>query len=57
VAYALSRLDINELRIQKEEALTLLSGSEHSNIKFLVITALIFSGQFKVLGLRDKGSS
>jgi hypothetical protein len=53
VAHALSRLDIDSLKIQKEEVLTLLSGSENisnSNIKFIIPmhTALIFKGQAKV---------
>jgi Integrase zinc binding domain len=34
VADALSRLDIDDLKIQQEEALTLLSESEHSHIEF-----------------------
>jgi hypothetical protein len=47
VADALSRLDIDSLKIQEEEVLTLLSGSENnsiSNIKstILMLTALIF---------------
>jgi hypothetical protein len=48
VVDALSRLDIDSLKIQKEEeALTLLSGSENnsiSNIKLIILmhTALIF---------------
>jgi hypothetical protein len=47
VADALSRLDIDSLKIQEEneEALTLLSGSQNSsiiNIKFPIHTALIF---------------
>jgi hypothetical protein len=58
VADALSRLDIDSLKIQEEEALTLLSGSENnsiSNIKFPILTALIFKEQAKVKGLREKG--
>jgi hypothetical protein len=62
VADALSRLDIDRLKIQEEEALTLLSGSEHnsiSNIKLTIpmYTALIFKKQTKVkdTGLREKG--
>ena len=43
VADALSRLDIDELKIQTEEALTFLPESKHSNIKFLMHTALIFT--------------
>jgi hypothetical protein len=56
VADDLSRLDIDNLKIQdnKEEALTLLSGSENnsiSNIKltFPMHTALIFKEQEKVI--------
>jgi hypothetical protein len=62
VADALSRLDIDSLKIQEEEVLTLLSGSENnsiSNIKstFPMHTALIFKEQAKVkhTGLREKG--
>jgi hypothetical protein len=61
VADALSRLDIDSLKIQEEELLTLLSGSENnsiSNIKSTIPmhTALIFKEQAKVkeLGLREK---
>jgi Integrase zinc binding domain len=57
VADALSRIDIDELKITLEEVLTLLSGSEHINIKFPMYTDLIFSEQLKVPGLRDMGSS
>jgi hypothetical protein len=60
VVDALSRLDIDSLKIQEEEVLTLLSGSENSsisNIKFLMHTALIFKEQVKVKGLREKGSA
>jgi hypothetical protein len=35
-------MDIDELKIPQEETLTLLSASEHSNIKFPIYTALIF---------------
>jgi hypothetical protein len=59
---ALSRLDIDSLKIQEEEVLTLLSGSENngmSNVKLTIPmhTALIFKEQGKVkkLGLREKG--
>jgi hypothetical protein len=57
---ALSRLDIDSLKIQEEEVLTLLSGSESisiSNIKFPMHTALIFKEQSKAKksGLREKG--
>ena len=43
--------------IPQEEALTLLSESENSNIKFPMHTALIFKEQMKVPGLRNKGLS
>jgi hypothetical protein len=58
VADALSRLDIDSLNIQEEEALTLLSGSENnsiSNIEFPMHTAMIFKEQAKVKGLTEKG--
>jgi hypothetical protein len=62
VADALSRLDIDSLKIQEEEVSTLLSGSENnsiSNIKSTIPmhTALIFKEQAKVKdpGLREKG--
>jgi hypothetical protein len=58
VADALFRLDIDSLKIQEEEVLTLLSGSENnsiSNIKFPMHTALIFKEQAKVKGIREKG--
>jgi hypothetical protein len=64
VADALSHLDIDSLKIQdnKEEASTLLSGSENnsiSNIKCTIPmhTALIFKEQAKVkeTGLRENG--
>jgi hypothetical protein len=57
VADALSCLDIDELRIQTEEAFTFLPESEHSNIKFPMHTALIFKEQVRVQGLREKGLS
>jgi RNase H-like domain found in reverse transcriptase len=57
VADALSRLDIDDLKIQEEEVLALLSDSEFSNIKFPMYTALIFKEQIKVQGLREKGIS
>jgi hypothetical protein len=44
VADALSRLEIDSLKIQKEEVLTLFSGSENN-------TASIFKEQAKVKGL------
>jgi hypothetical protein len=59
---ALSRLDIDSLKIHEEEVLTLLSGSENnsiSNFKLTIAmhTALIFKEQAKVkeVGLREKG--
>jgi hypothetical protein len=62
VADALSCLDIDSLKIQEEEVLTLLSGSENnsiSNIKWTTPkhTALIFKEQARVKepGLREKG--
>jgi hypothetical protein len=60
IADALSRLDIDSLKIQKEEVLTLLSGLENnsiSNIKWTMHTALIFKEQAKVkdIALREKG--
>jgi hypothetical protein len=62
VANALSCLDIDSLKIQEEEVLTLLSGSENSSINNIKLTipmhiALIFKEQAKVkeLGLREKG--
>jgi hypothetical protein len=62
VADTLSRLDIDSLKIQEEEMLTLLSGSENNsiiNIKSTIPmhTALIFKEQAKVKepGLREKG--
>jgi hypothetical protein len=53
VVDALSRLDMDDMKIQEEEALTLLSESEQSNIKFLMYTALIFKEQTRVIGLRE----
>jgi hypothetical protein len=58
VADALSCLDIDSLKIQEEEVITLFSGSENnsiSNIEFPMHTALIFKEQAKVKGLREKG--
>ena len=55
VADTLSHLDIDELKIQEEEALALLSESDHSNIKFPMHTALIFKEQTRVKGLSEKG--
>jgi hypothetical protein len=58
VADILSCLDIDRLKIQEEEVLKLLSGSENSsirNIKFPMHTALIFKEQEKVKALREKG--
>jgi hypothetical protein len=59
VADALSSLDIDSLKIEEEEVLRLLSGSENnsiSNIKLTIPmhTALIFKEQAKVKGLREK---
>jgi hypothetical protein len=59
VADALSRLDIDSLKIQEEEVLTLLSKIENnsiSNIEFPMHTVLIFKEQPKVKeqGLREK---
>jgi hypothetical protein len=59
VVDALSHLDIYSLKIQKEEVLTLLSGSENnsiSNIRFPMHYALIFKEQakFKETTLREK---
>ena len=51
---ASSRLDIDDMKIQEEEALTLLSESENSNIKFPMHTVLIFKEQTRVKGLREK---
>jgi hypothetical protein len=58
----LSRLDIDRLKIQEEEVLTLLSGSENNCINKTKLTipmhtALIFKEQAKVKqpGLREKG--
>jgi hypothetical protein len=44
---------MDELKIQEEEALTLLSESGNSNIKFPMHTALIFKQQTRVNGLRE----
>jgi hypothetical protein len=62
IADALSRLDIDSLKIQEEEVLTLLSGSENNSISHIktsipMHTALIFNEQAKVKksGLREKG--
>jgi hypothetical protein len=57
VADASCCLDIDELRIQTEEALTFLPESEHSSIKFPMHTALIFKEHVRVQGLREKGLS
>jgi hypothetical protein len=62
IADALSHLDIDSLKIQEEEVLILLSGSQNnsiSNIKLTIPmhTALIFKEQAKIQeqGLREKG--
>jgi hypothetical protein len=61
VADSLSRLEIDSLKIQEEEVLTLLSGSENNSISNIksstpMHTALIFKEQAKVkgIGLREK---
>jgi hypothetical protein len=59
VADALSRLDIDSLKIQEEEVLTLLLGSENNSISNIKLakpmhTALIFKEQANVKGLREK---
>jgi hypothetical protein len=62
VVNSLSRLDIDSLKIQEEEVLTLLSGSKNKSISKIkctipMHTALIFKEQAKVkdTGLREKG--
>jgi hypothetical protein len=62
VADALSHLDIDILKIQEEEVLKLLSGSENNSISNIKSTipmhnALIFKEQAKVKepGIREKG--
>jgi hypothetical protein len=57
---ALSRLIIDSLKIQEEEVLTLLSGSENNSITYIKLiipmhTALIFKGQEKLKRFREKG--
>jgi hypothetical protein len=57
VADALSCLDIDSLKIQEEEVLTLLSGSESSSISNIkssipMHTALIFKEQAKIKDIR-----
>jgi hypothetical protein len=57
VVNALSRLDIDSLKIQEEEVLTILSVSENnsiSNIKLMILlhTAFIFKEQAKVKDTR-----
>jgi hypothetical protein len=55
VADALSYLAIDSLKIQEEEVLTLLSGSENNSIsyiKFTMHTALIFKEHEKIQGNR-----
>jgi hypothetical protein len=61
VADTLSRLDIDSLKIQEGEVLTLLSGSENNSISYIksaitMHTVLIFKEQAKVKeqGLREK---
>jgi hypothetical protein len=58
----LSRLDIDSLKIQEEEVLTILSGSEKNSIsiiEFPMHIALIFKEQAKAkyTGLREEGLS
>jgi hypothetical protein len=53
VVYALSRLDVDSLKIQEEEVFTLLSGSENNSISnnkssILMHTVLIFKEQANV---------
>ena len=57
VADALSHLKIDDLKIEEEEVLALVSESEQSSIKFPMHTALIFKEQTRVKGLREKGLS
>jgi hypothetical protein len=64
VADALSRLDVDKLKIKEEELLILLSGSENNSISNIQVTipmhtALILKEQAKVKGpgLREKGSA
>jgi Integrase zinc binding domain len=54
VADALSSLDMDELKIQNEEALTLISEAQFCNIIFPMHTALIFKEQTQVNGFREK---
>jgi hypothetical protein len=58
VVDVISRLDIDSLKIQEEEVLPILSGSENnsiSNIKLAMHTALIFKVQAIFKGLTEKG--
>jgi hypothetical protein len=62
VADSLSRFDIDNLKIQEEEVLLLLSGSENNSISNIELastihTTLIFKEQakFKEQGLNEKG--
>jgi hypothetical protein len=60
IADALSHLDIDSLKIQEEEVLTLLLESENNSISNIKLanpmhTALIFKEQANVKGLREKG--
>jgi hypothetical protein len=48
VADDLYRLDIDSLKIQEEEVLTLLSGSDNNKLTNPMHTALIFKEQAKV---------
>jgi hypothetical protein len=61
VADALSCLDIDSLKIQEEEVLTLLSGSENIIISYIKLTVPMHASLFfkeeeqeKVKGLREK---
>jgi hypothetical protein len=48
---------MDEPKVQEDKALTLLSESEHSNIKFPLHNALIFKEHARDKGLREKGLS
>ena len=53
----LSRLGIDDLNIEEEETLVLLSESERSNIKFLIHSALMFKEHTRIKGLKENGVS
>jgi hypothetical protein len=59
VADALSRLDIDSLKIQEEEILTLLSGSENNSISTINTNAYCLDLQraSKSQGIKRKGLS